>query len=152
MTPLEGNWSAYPPIGLAPKILRGRDSVVRHLCSEVSHAEGTINVLCGLGGVGKSAIALEVVRWAQAQNIHTWWITINDQESIVGTVLRIIRDEALGTSEHEMRSASESIVGLADVFWSRLRVIGGRWLLVIDQVDDPNVLNIGRQALGEGRG
>jgi hypothetical protein len=48
--------------------------------------------------------------------------------------------------------ARRSSAALADVLWTRLENSRTKWLLVFDQADDPALLTIGKETVGEGRG
>ena len=79
-TPPETALSIAPPLGQRDQRfpLRGRDSLVEELAGLLlagQHRAGPpVRVLHGLGGCGKTSIALEVASQACSRGIDTWWV------------------------------------------------------------------------------
>ncbi|MQY36158.1 hypothetical protein SRB17_41550 [Streptomyces sp. RB17] len=103
-----------------------------------------MQVLCGMGGSGKTAMALELVtRWL-GRGEQVWWVDAR-QESTLEAGLRAVARQA-GAPEDQLRAGDT-----ADVLWSHLARYEGRWLLVVDNADDPVLLD-GPGQLSEGTG
>jgi tetratricopeptide (TPR) repeat protein len=142
--------SAAPPLGrLDPqRPLRGRGKLVEALVGLVDRQSSgpRVQVLQGLGGCGKTSIALEVAARIAARGRPVWWVSAADTMSLVAGMLAVARQ--LGASDDELR-----YLDAADVVWQRLAAADGGWLLVIDNADDPIVLDTasgGRLADGTG--
>ncbi|MET9463315.1 FxSxx-COOH system tetratricopeptide repeat protein [Streptomyces sp. NPDC006544] len=96
------------------------------------HAEA-VCVIHGLGGTGKTRIALERARVGVESRVATWWITADSPENLAlglaGLTSAISPSLALGLSTSEGAAWAMS--------WLR-RTPG--WLLVLDNVEEPRVI------------
>ncbi|MFF4292523.1 FxSxx-COOH system tetratricopeptide repeat protein [Streptomyces vinaceus] len=96
------------------------------------HAEA-VCVIHGLGGTGKTRIALERARVGVESRVATWWITADSPENLTlglaGLTLAISPSLALGLSTSESAAWAMS--------WLQ-RTSG--WLLVLDNVEEPRVI------------
>ncbi|MEU8033359.1 tetratricopeptide repeat protein [Streptomyces sp. NPDC049099] len=103
-----------------------------------------VQVLCGLGGSGKTAIALELVsrRLARAQQV--WWVDARQEATLEAGLGAVARQ--VGVSEDQLRAGDT-----ADVLWSYLAQYKRPWLLVVDNADEPALLD-GPGRLREGTG
>ncbi|MFI1810586.1 tetratricopeptide repeat protein [Streptomyces sp. NPDC020422] len=128
-----------PPFGRRGAPLRGRDALLALLLG----ASGT-HVLYGLGGVGKTSLALEVAGSFAAQGAPVWWVAAQDGGRLAGGMRAVAR--RLGLGEEELASGQT-----ADLLWERLARLPGRWLLVLDNADDLGLLD-GPGSLAAGTG
>jgi hypothetical protein len=152
-------WAASgPAVSLAAPLgrrdpdrpLRGRSALLDELAGawrEDPDAAG-VQVLHGLGGCGKTSIALELVARVRKQaegTIETWWVSAADprqfQAGMIALAFRV------GVTEEQIRHGDA-----ADLLWQGLAARSGRWLLVIDNADDPGVLAAGTAPVKDGRG
>ncbi|MGW7380715.1 FxSxx-COOH system tetratricopeptide repeat protein, partial [Streptomyces sp. NPDC054794] len=103
-----------------------------------------VHVLCGLGGSGKTAIALELVsrRLARAQQV--WWVDARHEATLEAGLRAVARQ--VGVPEDQLRAGDT-----ADVLWSYLAQYERPWLLVVDNADEPALLD-GPGRLREGTG
>jgi tetratricopeptide (TPR) repeat protein len=146
-----------PPVSLAAPLgrrdpdrpLRGRSALLDQLAGawEDPDAAG-VQVLYGLGGCGKTSIALELVARVRKQavsTVETWWVSAADSRQFqAGMIALAFR---VGVTEEQIRHGDA-----ADLLWQGLAARSGRWLLVIDNADDPGVLAAGRSPVKDGRG
>ncbi|MFD9587262.1 tetratricopeptide repeat protein [Streptomyces sp. NPDC059980] len=125
--------------------MRGRDALLGRVEAGLS-ASGArfVQVLCGLGGSGKTTVALELVSRRLARAERVWWVDAR-QETTLEAGLRAVARQA-GASEDELRSGDT-----VDLLWSCLAQYEQPWLLVVDNADDPAVLD-GPGKLSEGTG
>jgi tetratricopeptide (TPR) repeat protein len=137
--------SAAPPWGLtAARELRGRDSLVAELSAPEN--SGTVELLYGLGGVGKSWAALGAAARAREAGCQVWWVSATDSSSVSAGMRAV--GYAAGATQVDFQSANA-----ADVVWRHLERTQRPWLLVLDNADDPSELEAADgSALADGRG
>ena len=124
--------SNLPPRNL---VFTGRDDQLTDLRQRL-HGAWTAAVvqpqaLHGLGGVGKSQLALEYAyRLAEEYDV-IWWLTAEQPAAIPGQLLVLAR--RLGIPEQTEQS--ETVAALLDELRRR-----DRWLLIFDNAEDPHDL------------
>jgi tetratricopeptide (TPR) repeat protein len=125
--------------------LRGRDPLLAALGGLWSDpSDGRIHVLCGMGGCGKTALAMEVAHRARQDGARVWWVDAR-QPSALEVALRAVARQA-GADEGELDGGDAP-----DVLWQYLGRLDGQWLLVVDNADVPEWLDgPGRLAVGTG--
>jgi hypothetical protein len=129
-----------------PAVVRGRDGIIHRLSRGLDppHRLGRPQVLAGLAGIGKSAIARSVAGMVRREGIRrrAWWVCAADEEQLSRDLAVVARD--LGVSEAAWaRLGTRPVAGLGDVadcVWDMLEREQGGWLLVIDNADDPGLL------------
>lgn len=90
--------------------------------------------LYGLGGVGKTQVALEYVHRFMADYDLVWWISSEQSDDVIASLAELaVRLGAQGGED--MAAASQEAVDLL-----RRGVPSDRWLLVFDNADDPETL------------
>ncbi|MFD8047688.1 tetratricopeptide repeat protein, partial [Streptomyces chartreusis] len=100
-------------------------------------------MLTGMGGSGKTALALELAYRSTAQGYRVWWVD-GRQSAELQAGLRAVAINA-GAAEKELHHAHP-----ADVLWHHLDRQDQPWLLVMDGVDDLKVLGDHRGFDGTG--
>ncbi|MFB9445690.1 tetratricopeptide repeat protein [Dactylosporangium vinaceum] len=122
--------------------LHGRSDLIERLWAAVLDTGGDrVHLLHGLSGSGKTAVALTVAGRADAAGLDVWWVRA---------------DDALTLQEH-MRALGKE-VGVSETdsphsLWKALNARrDDRWLLVIDNADDHEVLAAGTGRLADGCG
>ncbi|MFE6972383.1 tetratricopeptide repeat protein [Streptomyces sp. NPDC057682] len=133
----------HPPIGRAPAILRDRSELVGRLREAVADdAGGTVFVLHGLGGCGKTAVACALFAYATRERGRLGlWVNASDQASLRAGMLAVAADR--GAGDGELMAARNGLRAAADLVWDRLDRSDVPWLLVLDNADDPAVLRDG---------
>jgi hypothetical protein len=121
--------------------VRGRDEVL----GELAAAGPGVDVVCGLGGCGKTRVALEAAIRAQADGAEVWWVPAADQGVLEAGMRALGRRLGLGDRDVEHGDA-------ADRVWRALSRLDSRWLLVVDNADEPHVLAGAGASVAEGRG
>jgi tetratricopeptide (TPR) repeat protein len=138
-----------PPVGRLPAEVRGRAAILEDLAELARHPDGRAHVLAGLGGSGKSTVALAVARAAAAIGLHTWWVAATDPASVASALLGLAR--RLGAPDGEVAEALADRVNPSDVLWPCLEAAPG-WVLVLDNADDPAVLAVAGWRAGDAAG
>jgi len=135
--------SLSPPFGdLDPQLpLRGRGT----LLAELTGGAGRLHVVHGLGGCGKTRLALEAAWHAVRDGADIWWVSAADATVLTGAMRALGR--RLAMTEAELRGDD-----VADALWRALAARTQPWLLVFDNADDPRLLAGPGSALSDGRG
>jgi tetratricopeptide (TPR) repeat protein len=131
-----------PPFGLRTAPLRGRSGLLREL--EAVSGRSGVDVIYGVGGVGKTRLALEAAHHARSIGTRVWWIPGTDIDSFEAGMYAV--GYAVGVGMDDFQYANP-----ADVVWRALGSLADPWLLVIDNVDDVTVISRqGSVDLGQG--
>ena len=135
--------SVVAPLGLRDDRLplRGREQVL----SELKQLGPGAIVLSGLGGCGKTRVALEAAFEAWQRGSQVWWVSAAQQASLEAGMRAVARQ--LGAEDGDLAHGAH-----ADETWRRLATCPSPWLLVIDNADDPKGLAGAGDTVAEGRG
>jgi Tetratricopeptide repeat len=136
---------ASTEVPAVPRAVHGRGDVVGCF---VEKAEAgcacSPQVLAGPGGIGKSTIARVVATRLRDGGAagRVWWVSAANEEVLSSGLVSVARD--LGASRADLEAiGSHAVAGLGDVadrVWRLLDRGPRRWLLVIDNADDPDLL------------
>jgi hypothetical protein len=146
-----GMISLAPPAGLLEGPVRGRDELIAELSRVVvsrRRHEPTVQVLHGMGGSGKTTIALAMAREAAARGVTVWWVSAATLNALETGLRQLAR--RLGVTDQELRR--EWTESGPDLLWRRLSAFSGRWLLIIDNADDIRLLSHEEEAVAGQRG
>jgi len=121
--------------------LRGRDE----LLAELAGPGPRVRVVHGLGGCGKTRLALEAAHEAQLLGTEVWWVSAAEAGALAAGMRALGR--RLGVTDAELEHGDA-----ADVVWRRLAGWSEPWLLVIDNADDPSILAGAGVGVSDGRG
>jgi tetratricopeptide (TPR) repeat protein len=142
--------SLDPPIGARPPNVRGREELIAALRHALGTPDGSVHVISGLGGTGKTAVALEMAERARSNGVRVWWLTARDQQTLTIDLLDLLA--GLGTAQREIQQALSGVRSLIDLLWQRLEEHAEPWLLVVDNVDEPELLAAEGSHVSDGNG
>jgi len=132
------------PLGKLPPEVRGREGLIGELRRALRpypwRASRTF-VITGMGGLGKSTIALTAARMARERGYRVWWVRAADTAQLTSGMLEVLRE--LGAPELVTVPVREGARTAPERTWKFLNgdhAGGRRWLLVLDGADNPTVL------------
>ncbi|MBO3745129.1 tetratricopeptide repeat protein [Streptosporangiaceae bacterium NEAU-GS5] len=141
---------AVPQLRIASHLLRGRDDLLEDLhdlLAGTSRVGGDlftrVTVLYGMGGVGKTTLALEIAHRAISNHTKVWWIPADEADGMRAAFYALAF--SLGARAEDFDRAHP-----ADVLWKHLNSLNYPWLLVIDNADDPGALGSSQRGVQEG--
>ena len=133
-----------PPLGKLPPEVRGREGLIgelRRALRPYPRRASRAFVIAGLGGLGKSTVALTAARMARERGYRVWWVRAADSALLTSGMLEVLRE--LGAPESvtaPVREGARTAPERAWEFLNRDHGAGRRWLLVFDGADNPAVL------------
>lgn len=127
--------SLAPPFRLMPHRLHGRGVELEGLADVIDSPEGSVTVLHGMGGIGKTALALSVCRETRKRRRRVFWVSASDEYSVREAMLQIVL--RVGGAESRVQEASVGNESIADLMWEILDESPDPWLIVFDSADDP---------------
>jgi tetratricopeptide (TPR) repeat protein len=137
-----------PPTGRLGEV-RGRDGILDILAQFLTVPDERFHVLAGLGGVGKTTIALALAERARRGSRHVWWVSAVDRASITDGMLSLALE--LGAPPADVELARVGHRNPAQVVWAQLDACSS-WLLVLDNADDVEALALPGSVPRDGTG
>ncbi|MEW9555151.1 tetratricopeptide repeat protein [Nonomuraea sp. NPDC050783] len=123
----------------------GRDHALRQLAAAMRDEAGVVSLaICGLGGVGKSELALQYAHAHRDDYELIWWIPAESTGRVRSGLAELGRALAAAvTSRGQDGTAPMTPLAEQDAFAYALAWLAGhrRWLLVFDNVEDPHELD-----------
>ncbi|GAA4567407.1 tetratricopeptide repeat protein [Planotetraspora kaengkrachanensis] len=138
----EGALPVAVPVGRLPPEVLGRDDMLAELTRALGRRKRNPGawVLAGMGGVGKSTVALWLAAEARKRGWKVWWVSAADALSLRGGIVEILRQA--GAPEAIKREVREGAPTAADRFWAFVDAGSmRRSLLIFDNADLPSVLS-----------
>ncbi|HTK07157.1 MAG TPA: FxSxx-COOH system tetratricopeptide repeat protein [Ktedonobacteraceae bacterium] len=134
--------SALPRIWNIPyprnPVFTGREEILAHLADKLKTGQATAlsqpQAISGLGGVGKTQIAIEYAYQHRQDYQVVLWTIADTRESLVSGYITIA--ELLNLPEKDEQD--QTIVVNAVVRWLSTHT---EWLLILDNADDPTIVN-----------
>lgn len=148
--PLPGTFSIRAPFGELPPQVRGRGDLLAALGRELAGSGGRVQVLHGLGGCGKTTVALQLARIAHDRGYRVFWVSAGSRERLTSGMRQVASE--LGVPEESIEAAWSGRSSATDLVWRALDGAGGPWLLVVDNLDEPSVAASEEGAVGDGTG
>ena len=106
----------------------------------MSPRKGGVWVLTGMGGVGKSTVALAAAKLALDKGWRVWWINSVTTATLTGCVVELL--DQLNAPASVTEAVRSGAASAAERTWNFLNSsnLAKRALLVFDSADDPAVL------------
>jgi tetratricopeptide (TPR) repeat protein len=140
-----------PLVGRAPGVLRNREELRETLGAAVAGPGGEVHVVHGMGGCGKTALAYWLFNEAVREHGRVgFWVNASELMSLRAGMLAVAGDRGAGVGE--LAAAAAGRRAAADLVWHYLDHSTDPWLLVLDNADDPTVLESGAWLRSSGRG
>ncbi|MFF7789262.1 tetratricopeptide repeat protein [Streptomyces sp. NPDC007991] len=140
-----------PLVGRAPGILRNREELRAALGAAVAGPGGEVHVVHGMGGCGKTALAHWLFNEAVREHGRVgFWVNASELMSLRAGMLAVAGDR--GAAPGELAAAAAGQRAAADLVWHYLDRSADPWLLVLDNADDPTVLEGGAWLRSSDRG
>ncbi|NYV75444.1 helix-turn-helix domain-containing protein [Streptomyces sp. UH6] len=157
-----GTFSIRPPYGELPLRVRGRDELLdllgsRLAASASASASGSGSrsgsgpqILFGMGGCGKTTMALHLARQARDRGYRVFWLSASTPDRLVIGMREVARE--LGADEEAVEAAWSGRLSATDLVWGELDAAVQPWLLVVDNADEPEWLAAESGVPGDGTG
>ena len=114
----------------------GRERLLEQLAERLGSAEAAavtqVEALHGLGGVGKTRLAIELARRLRDRYDVVWWIRTEDPITRLGDYASLADALALATGEREQQERADAVKTWLDRH--------GRWLVVFDNASSPEAV------------
>lgn len=152
--PAPGMTSLAVPDLVSVSPVLGRDSLIADLTgiygwrASRSSSTARVHVLHGMGGAGKTVVAMLTARQLSQHGVTTWWVSAGTRIDL-HTGMRQLATQ-LGASPWELER--EWADNAPEVLWRRLDAYRGPWLLIVDNADEPNMLAPAGEAIAAKRG
>ena len=147
---LPGILTVAPPVGRLDRPVRGRESLIAALKQLVEEPNAGVHILHGMGGCGKTTVALEIAAHAAARSVDVWWVTAADLPMLSAGMREVAA--CLGAPADLIERAWSGRTSATDLLWRMLAGAARPWLLVVDNADEPENLAPAAGYLAEGTG
>jgi KaiC/GvpD/RAD55 family RecA-like ATPase len=104
------------PVGELP-VVRGRADVVTGLVDVAAPGTSRVRVVTGMGGCGKTTVALAAADLAHDRGWRVWWVSAVDPASLLAGMSAVAREA--GASPEEV-TAADSEAALLGLVWRSL--------------------------------
>jgi tetratricopeptide (TPR) repeat protein len=145
-----GILTVAPPVGRLDRPVRGREPLLAALKERVGSTNSGVHVLYGMGGCGKTTVALEIAAHASAQDVDVWWVAATDMPMLSAGMREVVA--WLGAPADLIERAWSGRTSATDLLWRLLAGTARPWLLVVDNADEPENLAPAGGYLAEGTG
>jgi CRP-like cAMP-binding protein len=133
-----------PPLGKLPAEVRGRDGLLgefRRALRPYPRRASRAFVIAGMGGLGKSTVALAAAKMAKDRGYRVWWVGATDSALLTSGMLEVLRElDAPESVIAPVREGARTAAARAWAFLNGEHLGGRRWLLIFDGADNAAVL------------
>ncbi|WP_374772094.1 tetratricopeptide repeat protein [Streptomyces sp. NBC_01310] len=120
--------------------VRGRETELAALSRMLRQPQEQFAVICGAGGLGKTTVAAQLAACAEEEGWQVFWVRWRNSVDLAQQMTRVA--VACGLPETDLEAARAGHENLPDVIWRQL-ASARRWLLVLDNIDEPQVVGPG---------
>lgn len=129
--------------------VRGRETELAFLTRTLRRPQGRFAVVCGAGGLGKTTLAAQLAGHAEESGWRVFWLRWRNSVDLAQQLTQVAL--ACGLPEQTLESARVGHDSLPDVIWQQLES-SRRWLIVLDNVDEPQAVDPGGEPVAHYRG
>ncbi|MGW2553558.1 tetratricopeptide repeat protein, partial [Streptomyces sp. NPDC001635] len=129
--------------------VRGRGTELAFLAGMLRRPQGRFAVLCGAGGLGKTTLAAQLAAQAEEDGWAVFWLRWRNGVDLAQQLTQVA--VACGLPEADLELARAGQESLPDVIWQQLES-SRRWLVVLDNVDEPQAVGPGGEPVAHYRG
>ncbi|MFJ3173818.1 FxSxx-COOH system tetratricopeptide repeat protein [Streptomyces roseus] len=129
--------------------VRGREGELAVLAGMLGRPQGRFAVLCAVGGMGKTTVAAQLAAQAEAAGRQVFWVRWHDGAELAQQMVQVAL--ACGLPEAELDAARAGQASLPDVVWRQLGRVR-KWLLVVDNADEPQEIGPAGEPVADYRG
>ncbi|MFJ9917308.1 tetratricopeptide repeat protein [Actinacidiphila glaucinigra] len=129
--------------------VRGRETELVLLTRLLRRPQGRFAVLCGAGGLGKTTLAAQLAAQAEETGWAVFWVRWRDTVDLAQQLTQVA--VACGLPAVDLESARAGQTSLPGVIWQQLES-SRRWLVVLDNVDEPQAVGPGNEQVAHYRG
>ncbi|MFJ9917301.1 tetratricopeptide repeat protein, partial [Actinacidiphila glaucinigra] len=129
--------------------VRGRETELALLVEMLRRPQGRFAVVCGAGGLGKTTLAAQLAAQAEEDGWAVFWLRWRSSVDLAQQLTQAA--VACGLAESDLESARAGQASLPDVIWEQLES-SRRWLVVLDNVDEPKAVGPGVEPVAHYRG
>lgn len=118
------------PTARQERVFLGRDDEIQWAATRIELRErATLSAFVGLGGVGKSELALRVARQLSTEDVveNVWWVEAETESGLAASLSRLAQEVGLTPGKTELDTAMGARRWLEETS-------EGEWLLVFDNV------------------
>ena len=144
-TERQGRVSVAPPFGRRDAPLQGRADLIASIMSPGERSR--VHILAGLGGCGKSRLALEIAHRALQAGWQVWWVSMTR----INSGMREVANQSCAP-ETQVERAWRGAGSATDLVWRYLNASPEPWLLIFDNADDPEDLGPLNGPVSDGTG
>ncbi|MFE2585823.1 FxSxx-COOH system tetratricopeptide repeat protein [Streptomyces sp. NPDC059378] len=129
--------------------VRGRETELTFLAGMLRRPQGRFVVLCGAGGLGKTTLAAQLAAQAEEDGRAVFWLRWRTSVDLAQQLTQVA--VACGLPEADLELARVGQESLPDVVWRQLNS-SRRWLVVLDNVDEPQAVGPDGEPVAHYRG
>ncbi|MFW3464519.1 tetratricopeptide repeat protein [Streptomyces sp. 058-1L] len=129
--------------------VRGREEELAVLTRMLRRPDGRFAVVCGAGGLGKTTVAAQLATRAEEAGWAVFWMRWHEPADLAQQWIQVA--VACGLSDADLESARAGQRSLPDLVWNRLEG-SRRWLVVLDNVDEPEAVGPAGEPVAHYRG